>query len=130
MTVTGTTDAADCGLLRNTATVAAGNEPAAATADNSATATIAVNADRHRSERPATDAPPGRTPGAARSVAVRKPATPAPNGRFAVAELIRARQPGAFLGQVVFALTGYSGSSTSSPAATAGWPCTAPACPS
>jgi uncharacterized repeat protein (TIGR01451 family) len=43
VTVTGTTDAADCGLLANTATAEAGNEPAAAAADNTATATIAVN---------------------------------------------------------------------------------------
>ncbi len=43
VTVTGTTSAPDCGLLPNAATVAAGNEPAAATGDNSATATIAVN---------------------------------------------------------------------------------------
>jgi uncharacterized repeat protein (TIGR01451 family) len=43
VTVTGITDAPDCGLLTNTATVAAGNEPAAAAADNSATASIAVN---------------------------------------------------------------------------------------
>ncbi len=41
-------------------------------------------------------------------VAVGKPATPTPNGRFAVAELIRTNLPGAFLGPVVFALTGYS----------------------
>jgi lipoprotein-anchoring transpeptidase ErfK/SrfK len=41
-------------------------------------------------------------------VAIGKPATPTPNGRFAVAELIRTNQPGAFLGPVVFALTGYS----------------------
>jgi lipoprotein-anchoring transpeptidase ErfK/SrfK len=41
-------------------------------------------------------------------VAIGKPATPTPNGRFAVAELIRTNEPGAFLGPVVFALTGYS----------------------
>jgi lipoprotein-anchoring transpeptidase ErfK/SrfK len=41
-------------------------------------------------------------------VAVGKPGTPTPNGRFAVAELIRTGQPGAFLGPIVFPLTGYS----------------------
>jgi lipoprotein-anchoring transpeptidase ErfK/SrfK len=41
-------------------------------------------------------------------VAIGKPATPTPNGRFAVAELIRTNEPGAFLGPVVFALTAHS----------------------
>jgi lipoprotein-anchoring transpeptidase ErfK/SrfK len=41
-------------------------------------------------------------------VAVGKPGTPTPIGRFAVAELVRTRTPGAFLGPVVFPLTGYS----------------------
>lgn len=41
-------------------------------------------------------------------VAVGKPGTPTPMGRFAVAELVRTRIPGAFLGPVVFPLTGYS----------------------
>ncbi len=41
-------------------------------------------------------------------VAVGKPGTPTPVGRFAVAELVRTRTPGAFLGPVVFPLTGYS----------------------
>lgn len=43
------------------------------------------------------------------AVAVGKPSTPTPVGRhFAVAEEIRTGSPGAFLGPVVFALTGYS----------------------
>lgn len=42
-------------------------------------------------------------------VAVGKPGTPTPTGRhFAIAEVIRTRTPGAFLGPVVFPLTGYS----------------------
>jgi hypothetical protein len=41
-------------------------------------------------------------------VAVGKVETPTPTGRFAVAEMIRTRTPGAFLGPVVFPLTGYS----------------------
>ncbi len=42
-------------------------------------------------------------------VAVGKPGTPTPVGnRFAVAEAIRTNTPGAFLGPIVFALTGYS----------------------
>jgi lipoprotein-anchoring transpeptidase ErfK/SrfK len=41
-------------------------------------------------------------------VAVGTPGTPTPNGRFAVAELIRTGQRGAFLGPIVFPLTGYS----------------------
>lgn len=41
-------------------------------------------------------------------VAVGAPSTPTPNGRFAVAEMIRTWTPGAFLGPVVFPLTGYS----------------------
>ncbi|MCU0306503.1 MAG: L,D-transpeptidase [Thermoleophilia bacterium] len=41
-------------------------------------------------------------------VAVGTPATPTPNGRFAIAEMIRTWTPGAFLGPVVFPLTGYS----------------------
>ena len=41
-------------------------------------------------------------------VAVGTPGTPTPDGRFAVAELIRTGQPGAFLGPIVFPLTGYS----------------------
>ena len=41
-------------------------------------------------------------------IAVGKPGTPTPVGRFAVAELIRTHTPGAFLGPVVFPLTGYS----------------------
>lgn len=40
--ISGATDTADCGLLANTAIVAAGNESAGATANNSATATIEV----------------------------------------------------------------------------------------
>ena len=41
-------------------------------------------------------------------VAVGAPSTPTPTGRFAVAEMIRTRTPGAFLGPVVFPLTGFS----------------------
>ena len=41
--LTGTTDAADCGLISNTATVAATNEPASATNDNSSTDTVRVD---------------------------------------------------------------------------------------
>lgn len=41
-------------------------------------------------------------------VAVGKPGTPTPRGSFAIAELVRTRTPGAFLGPVVFPLTGYS----------------------
>lgn len=41
-------------------------------------------------------------------IAVGKPSTPTPTGRFAVAEMIRTRTPGAFLGPIVFPLTGYS----------------------
>jgi lipoprotein-anchoring transpeptidase ErfK/SrfK len=41
-------------------------------------------------------------------VAVGTPQTPTPDGRFAVAEMIRTRAPGAFLGPIVFPLTGYS----------------------
>ncbi|MEW6583522.1 MAG: L,D-transpeptidase [Actinomycetota bacterium] len=41
-------------------------------------------------------------------VAVGKAETPTPTGRFAVAELIRTRTKGAFLGPIVFPLTGYS----------------------
>jgi lipoprotein-anchoring transpeptidase ErfK/SrfK len=41
-------------------------------------------------------------------VGVGKPSTPTPTGRFAVAEMIRTYTPGAFLGPVVFPLTGYS----------------------
>lgn len=41
-------------------------------------------------------------------VAVGKVETPTPTGRFAVAEMIRTHTPGAFLGPVVFPLTGYS----------------------
>ncbi len=41
-------------------------------------------------------------------VAIGTPQTPTPDGRFAVAEMIRTRTPGAFLGPIVFPLTGYS----------------------
>jgi lipoprotein-anchoring transpeptidase ErfK/SrfK len=41
-------------------------------------------------------------------VAVGKPGTPTPKGRFAVAEMVRTGLPGAFLGPIVFPLTGYS----------------------
>lgn len=41
-------------------------------------------------------------------VAVGKPGTPTPRGDFAVAEMVRTRTPGAFLGPIVFPLTGYS----------------------
>ena len=41
--VAGTADAADCGLVPNTATVAASNEPADATANNTSTANVTVN---------------------------------------------------------------------------------------
>lgn len=41
-------------------------------------------------------------------VAIGAPGTPTPNGRFAVAEMLYTRTPGAFLGPVVFPLTGYS----------------------
>jgi lipoprotein-anchoring transpeptidase ErfK/SrfK len=41
-------------------------------------------------------------------VAVGKPGTPTPTGTFAVAEMVRTGLPGAFLGPVVFPLTGYS----------------------
>jgi lipoprotein-anchoring transpeptidase ErfK/SrfK len=41
-------------------------------------------------------------------VAVGKPGTPTPRGRFAVAEMVRTGLPGAFLGPIVFPLTGYS----------------------
>jgi uncharacterized repeat protein (TIGR01451 family) len=40
--VSGATDAADCGVLENTATVAAGNEAQSDTSDNTSTATITV----------------------------------------------------------------------------------------
>src|SRR5262249_52005454 len=42
------------------------------------------------------------------TVAIGTPATPTPNGRFAVAERILTHTPGAFLGPVVMPLTGYS----------------------
>jgi lipoprotein-anchoring transpeptidase ErfK/SrfK len=42
------------------------------------------------------------------SVAVGTPWNPTPNGRFAVAEVIRTRNPSGFLGPVVFALTAHS----------------------
>jgi len=43
------------------------------------------------------------------SIAVGMPATPTPTGSsFAIAELIRTNQPGAFLGPIVLPLTGYS----------------------
>jgi len=41
-------------------------------------------------------------------VAIGTSATPTPTGKFAVAEMIRTHTPGAFLGPVVFPLTGYS----------------------
>jgi len=41
-------------------------------------------------------------------VAIGAPGTPTPLGRFAVAEMIRTRTPGAFIGPVVFPLTGFS----------------------
>lgn len=41
-------------------------------------------------------------------VAVGAPQWPTPTGRFAVAELIRTRTPGAFIGPVVLPLTGFS----------------------
>lgn len=41
-------------------------------------------------------------------VAIGKAGTPTPVGRFAIAELVRTGVPGAFLGPVVFPLTGYS----------------------
>lgn len=42
-------------------------------------------------------------------IAVGKPGTPTPTGKdFAVAELVRTNQPGAFLGPIVLPLTGYS----------------------
>jgi lipoprotein-anchoring transpeptidase ErfK/SrfK len=41
-------------------------------------------------------------------VAIGAEGTPTPNGHFAVAEMHRTRTPGAFLGPVVFPLTGYS----------------------
>lgn len=41
-------------------------------------------------------------------VAVGALATPTPTGRFAVAEMIRTNHPGAFLGPLVFPLTGFS----------------------
>ena len=41
-------------------------------------------------------------------IAIGKASTPTPTGRFAVAEMIRTRTPGAFLGPIVFPLTGYS----------------------
>ncbi len=43
------------------------------------------------------------------SIAVGAPGTPTPTGKdFAIAELVRTNQPGAFLGPVVMPLTGYS----------------------
>ncbi len=42
------------------------------------------------------------------TIAVGTPENPTPTGRFAIAELIRTRTPGAFLGPVVFPITGYS----------------------
>jgi lipoprotein-anchoring transpeptidase ErfK/SrfK len=42
------------------------------------------------------------------TVAIGAPETPSPNGRFAVAEMIPTHTPGAFLGPIVFPLTGYS----------------------
>jgi lipoprotein-anchoring transpeptidase ErfK/SrfK len=41
-------------------------------------------------------------------VAIGTPDTPTPDGRFAIAEMIRTWTPGAFLGPIVFPLTGYS----------------------
>jgi lipoprotein-anchoring transpeptidase ErfK/SrfK len=49
----------------------------------------------------------GRTIHRAR-VAIGQAVTPTPNGRFAIAEMIRTNTPGAFLGPIVFPLTGYS----------------------
>ncbi len=43
LTVTGTTDAADCGTLTNTATTSASNEPEDHTGNNTSTATMQVN---------------------------------------------------------------------------------------
>jgi lipoprotein-anchoring transpeptidase ErfK/SrfK len=42
------------------------------------------------------------------NVAIGTPQYPTPTGSFAIAELIRTRTPGAFLGPVVFPLTGFS----------------------
>jgi lipoprotein-anchoring transpeptidase ErfK/SrfK len=41
-------------------------------------------------------------------IAIGKAGTPTPNGRFAIAEMIRTNTPGAFLGPIVFPITGYS----------------------
>jgi lipoprotein-anchoring transpeptidase ErfK/SrfK len=41
-------------------------------------------------------------------IAVGASGTPTPAGAFAVAEMVRTRTPGAFLGPIVFPLTGYS----------------------
>jgi lipoprotein-anchoring transpeptidase ErfK/SrfK len=41
-------------------------------------------------------------------IAIGTASTPTPNGTFAVAEMIRTHSPGAFLGPIVFPLTGYS----------------------
>jgi uncharacterized repeat protein (TIGR01451 family) len=49
--LSGATDAADCGVLTNTATVAASNEAAADQADNSSTATIAVDCPNVKVEK-------------------------------------------------------------------------------
>ncbi|MEW6224719.1 MAG: VWA domain-containing protein, partial [Chloroflexota bacterium] len=43
VTLTGETDAPDCGTVPNTATVSATNEPAGATANNASTASVAIN---------------------------------------------------------------------------------------
>ncbi len=52
----------------------------------------------YRADRPVLSVP----------VAIGTPQTPTPDGRFAVAEMIRTNTPGAFLGPIVFPLTGYS----------------------
>jgi len=41
-------------------------------------------------------------------VAIGAPGTPTPTGRFAVAETVHTRTPGAFLGPIVLPLTGFS----------------------
>ncbi len=57
ITVTGVTDAADCGELENTATVAAANEPETALDNNSDTATIIVECPNISIEKTADTSP-------------------------------------------------------------------------
>jgi len=60
-------------------------------------------------------------------VAVGEPETPTPVGNFAVAEVIPAGDPKAFLGPIVMPLTAFPNVLQNTPGVTAGWPSTAPA---